>query len=240
MATAANSSADAAASSAGNAATSAGQAEIFANAASVSAGVPLWVSGTNYVVSPTPSVVADPNDFRTYRRRVAGAGSIVPSLDPTNWQVISAGAYPLLHVRDEKPSGTGGGAAFLDATQTRTLNTVKTNSIPGASLSASQISLPAGRYRIHGRAPALLGGRMQAFLWNVTDSSYALRGSSELAASGASSASTICGELEISTTKVFSLRHYTASPSSDTTALGGPVSSGLGEVYSELFVEKVS
>jgi hypothetical protein len=48
---------------------------------------PVWVSGTTYAVGNT---VYSPITFQTYRRKVAGAGTTDPSLDTTNWQVLSS------------------------------------------------------------------------------------------------------------------------------------------------------
>ena len=54
----------------------------------------------------------------------------------------------LLHIQDQKVSGTHGGAATAGSWQTRTLNTVLTNEISGASLSSNAITLPAGIYHL--------------------------------------------------------------------------------------------
>jgi len=52
----------------------------------------------------------------------------------------------LFHVADERVSGTAGGAATSGSWLIRTLQTVKTNDIPGASLASNIITLPAGKY----------------------------------------------------------------------------------------------
>lgn len=58
-------------------------------AAAVGSGspAPLWVSGNTYSVGNT---VYSPITFQTYRRKVAGSGTTDPSLDTTNWQVLSS------------------------------------------------------------------------------------------------------------------------------------------------------
>jgi hypothetical protein len=83
----------------------------------------------------------------------------------------------LLHVRDEKASGTGGGTYTSGSFLTRTLNTVMTNEISGASLSSNQIILPAGTYYINARVPAYQVDRHKTKLRNVTDSTDTLIGS---------------------------------------------------------------
>jgi Phage T7 tail fibre protein len=55
---------------------------------------------------------------------------------------------PALIVRDQKASGTNGGTFTSGAWRTRDLNTILTNTIPGAGLSANQITLPPGTYGI--------------------------------------------------------------------------------------------
>jgi len=62
----------------------------------------------------------------------------VPAVDPFSSR--------LFHVADERVSGTAGGTATPGSWLIRTLQTVKTNDIPGASLASNIITLPAGKY----------------------------------------------------------------------------------------------
>jgi len=66
------------------------------------------------------------------------------------WQILDSRALPqqaeLLHVEDQKASGSPGGTFTSGSYQTRVLNTVITNEIDGASLATNQITLPAGKY----------------------------------------------------------------------------------------------
>lgn len=48
--------------------------------------VAVWVTGTTYAYGYE---VFSPIDFQTYRRKVAGAGSIDPSADTTNWSPVN-------------------------------------------------------------------------------------------------------------------------------------------------------
>ena len=59
----------------------------------------------------------------------------------------------LLHVRDEKSNGTAGGGFTSGSFQTRTLNTVMTNEISGASLASNQITLPSGTLALSSANP---------------------------------------------------------------------------------------
>lgn len=60
-------------------------------AAATSAGAILWVSGTTYAIGDARRC---PTSLRVYNRRTAGAGTTVPSLDPTNWKIASTGGLP--------------------------------------------------------------------------------------------------------------------------------------------------
>jgi len=69
------------------------QAQAAASSASQSASP--WVSGTTYAIGAT---VWSPINYLNYRRKVAGAGTVDPSLDATNWTAtvpIVSGAITL-------------------------------------------------------------------------------------------------------------------------------------------------
>lgn len=144
-----------------------------------------------------------------------------------------------LHVRDEKASGSDGGTFTGGAWQTRTLNTVKTNSIPSASVASSQITLPAGTYRIQARAPCLTVDAHKTRLQNITDTSTVAIGSVEYAASSTvTSASWLTATFTIAGTKVFELQHY-SSGTGTTTGFGRAYSApGVVEVYAEVLITK--
>jgi hypothetical protein len=145
-----------------------------------------------------------------------------------------------LHVRDEKASNTAGGSCSAATIQTRTLNTVKTNTISGASLASNQITLPAGTYRYLGSAPCFGGSSNAALFYNVTAASYAGIGCAETAAvGGASTRSALTGIVTLAVATVFEVRHYTFSAAS-TSGLGQQSQSGQIEVYAEITFEKVA
>lgn len=98
----------AAALSATNASTSATDANNTANTS-------IWVSGTTYAIGVNRF---SPINFLTYRRKTAGAGTTDPSLDPTNWQLL-----------------TGQGNVTLDGTQTITGNKTLSGTTTVATLS---------------------------------------------------------------------------------------------------------
>jgi hypothetical protein len=148
---------------------------------------------------------------------------------------------PVLWVRDEKASGQSGGSAAPNTFLTRTLNTVKKNSIPsGASLASNQITLPAGMYRVSASAPACQVAYHQMYLYNVTAGATQIVGSSEYSNAGVTNRSTIVNsEFTIAASNVFEIRHF-SNTGTTLTGFGQAASSGQGEVFTEVFIEKVS
>lgn len=83
--------------------------------------------------------------------------------------------------------------------------------------------------------------RHQAALYNVTDASNVVVGSSARITGGTAyqTNSVLDGEFTIAATKVLRLRHWTQTAQA-LTGLGEAVSSGAGEVYAELTLTKVA
>jgi len=94
--------ATAAAASAAAAFTSENNAEAAAAAAAASADVVLWVSGTTYAVGNN---VFSPLNYQTYRRKTNGAGTTDPSLDGTNWELLTFYALTPLSVIGNSTAG---------------------------------------------------------------------------------------------------------------------------------------
>jgi hypothetical protein len=145
----------------------------------------------------------------------------------------------VLWVRDEKGSGTDGGSSTAGATVQRGLNTVKRNTMTGASLSSNQITLPAGTHRISFSAPAYSAGNHQAWLYNVTDGTVLIPGTSEYSGTANTRSGTINCEVVLAASKVLEIRHYTFASQSNS-GLGLASSSGQTSVYTEVFIEKVA
>jgi hypothetical protein len=152
------------------------------------------------------------------------------------------GRIPLLHVREEQPSGTMGGTANSGAWRTRVLNTSKTNEISGASLASNQITLPAGTYWLEASAPAFASLQQKIKLYNVTDSTDVMAGTSEYAMntslSEVSTNSFLRGRFVLAGTKALELRHQVAS-TRGTNGFGYASAFGNVEVYSEVMIWQV-
>jgi len=145
-------------------------------------------------------------------------------------------ASQLLHVRDEKSASTNGGASSAGY-QTRTLNTVVTNEITGASLSSNQITLPTGTYFIEAYAVAYKTNQSIISFYNVTDSSYDIFGRNNFSSSAVSTQTVnlLKQRFTISAQKVFELRHYITSARSASNGLG--VANGSNtNIYSDVLI----
>lgn len=86
LAAAVDADAVAAAASAAAALVSENNAEAAAAAAAATADAELWVSGTTYAIGDN---VFSPLNYQTYRRITNGAGTTDPSLDGTNWVLLT-------------------------------------------------------------------------------------------------------------------------------------------------------
>ena len=194
----------------------------------------------NDIISGSTELASEPADTDEFL--VSDAGT----LKRIDYSLIksSAGAYEsqLLHVRDEKASGTQGGTATAGTQHVRDLNTVKTNEITGASLSSNQITLPAGTYFVSARAPAFMVNNHKIFLYNTTDTSNALIGSSNYSDTTYQSScdSTLLGRFTISAQKVFELKHDVDQTRSSNGLGVGVGLAGAVEVYAEVLIWKVA
>ena len=147
----------------------------------------------------------------------------------------------LLHVRDEKAAGTASGTFTQGSFQTRTLNTVMTNEISGASLSSNQIILPAGTYYINAFGEAYACEYHKLKLRNITDSSDVLIGTSIYASSADSvqNNSRLSGRFTIASQKTFELQHRNTSTTT-TNGFGVLSSFSVVEVYADVQIWKVA
>ncbi|MBF57743.1 MAG: hypothetical protein CME80_08495 [Halomonas sp.] len=142
----------------------------------------------------------------------------------------------LLHVVDEKVSGTSGGTAPSSSTFfNRQLNTVRQNQIAGATLSANVITLPAGRYFISASAPALSSLPHKIRIFNATAASVIFSGTSEFAASSyqGQTRSFASGVASLAVPTDILVQHF-FNRGLDSGNLGQSTASGEPEVYTDL------
>ena len=148
----------------------------------------------------------------------------------------------LVHVRDEKSNNTNGGTFSSGAWRTRTLNTVMTNEVTGASLASNQITLPSGTYYIDASAPGYYCQDHKTKLYNITDSSDILIGTSEWSAPSSGnvqSRSFLSGRFTLGAEKVVQFQHRCIT-SRSTDGFGQATGVGVVEVYADVRMWKVS
>ena len=147
----------------------------------------------------------------------------------------------LLHVRDEKSAGTDGGGSSGGSVQTRDLNTVVTNEITGASLGSNQITLPSGTYYIEAYTHGYACLKHRLFLYNVTDSSYTILGSTGYArtSNAHQTITKVVGRFTIAAQKVFDLRQYFSATQSGS-GFGVSENASRTEYYTNAQIWKVS
>lgn len=112
-------------------------------------------------------------------------------------------------VRDKKAQHTGGGTFTQGAWRTRDINEEQADSADICSIAANRITLAAGTYRCLISAPAFQVQQHQGRLYNITDASVILVGTSELtaAADGVTNRSFVKGRFTISAEKVLEIQH---------------------------------
>jgi len=147
----------------------------------------------------------------------------------------------LLHVRDEKATGSHGGTASADTDNVRVLNTVVTNEITGASLGSNRITLPAGTYFIDAWDYAYSIDMHRAMLYNQSDSSVTILGHSSFADDNNQgyAPSFVRGRFTISAQKLFEIRHYTEKTGSGVD-LGVDTNDSRTNVYTDVLIWKVA
>ncbi len=150
---------------------------------------------------------------------------------------ISAG-IPDVIIEDQKASGMGGGATVSGQTYTRDLNTFVRNQGSLASLASNEFTLPAGRYLIRWRAPAVYSGKTQSWLHD-SDNNVVKAGEGLLVEQSGNVFSFVSegvADVVIATAKTFTIKQYFEAGYS--IGLGYPVSV-QGEVYTRVEITKV-
>jgi hypothetical protein len=155
--------------------------------------------------------------------------------------IVADNSFKLLfHVTDRKSSGTAGGTFTATTYQTRDLNTVESNAIEGASLSANQITLPAGDYYAEFTAPAYKVNRHHAWLYRVAGNEVLVHGTSAYSASsdGVSTVSNGTGKFTLTSEVTdIEIRHR-AETTAATFGYGVDSSSLFDEIYTQVRIWK--
>ncbi len=190
------------------------------------AGVTFIPSGNQVTVDEGDQIVVTPTSVvDTFQIDVAGESS-----------------RKAMVVADIKSNGTPGGDANSGSRITRTLNTIKSNSIPGASLASNQITLPAGKYLLKCSAPSYRTAKTATFVRNVTASTDLLQSVGYTFASGTGvqvysaidEPITLTEETVLEIQQVFETSYTSIGLGFD----GGPLT-GTDEQYTTVTIEKL-
>jgi hypothetical protein len=148
----------------------------------------------------------------------------------------SINAIPYIYLRDEKTANTAGGNFTSGAWRTRVLNTEVADTHNLCTLSSNQFTLPAGTYKIEASAPAYRVQGNKAKLYNITDTSDTIIGTSTYSGNDTNNVDSISfvkGIFTIADTKTFELQHR-GNLTHNTVGFGNQSNMGVVEVYSEV------
>lgn len=203
-------------------------------------------NGTTYFIMSPPS--------GTEPVRVSGGGNQVQGISGTYvsrrplyvvaqnsggilfWNILNRTGQPYAKIVDKKSSGIKGGKFTSGAWRTRDLNTLQEDQ-QGivTSLSSNQFKLAEGQYRIQASAPAYFVKRHRAAIYNVTQSSFVLLGTSEYSNAPTEAPQTrsfASGLLLSNGSDAFELRHRCGETSPGLGGFGVESSFGVDEIYS--------
>lgn len=154
------------------------------------------------------------------------------------WEIVEI-PEQVLHIQDQKVTGVQGGSFNSGSWLTRDLNTIRTNTIQGSSLSTNQVTLPAGAYEIEASCPAFAVDNHASRLENITDAVTLFPGTSEFTAGSSQNRSFLKGRISITATKVIALQHRCTT----TGAVNGLGITGgsfvSNEIYSDIIIKKI-
>jgi hypothetical protein len=162
------------------------------------------------------------------------------SANPT----IAATIYQTMHVVEEIAASGSSGTATSGSYFTRTLNTVVTNTITGASLASNQITLPAGTYNIFAQVPSYRAdGHIAKFRRVSATAADVVIGTVGYSGSGTSNANSysyVFGQFIVGTSGAYEIQQRVElTRASD--GLGAPVST-LWEAkrFTQVFIQRVT
>jgi hypothetical protein len=150
-------------------------------------------------------------------------------------------ASQLIHVQDQKASGTSAGDSVVGY-QFRDLNTIVTNEITGASLSSNAITLPAGTYYIEASTPAYRLNQSRISLYNNTTSNTILLGKSGYANNTYNGyiVTDVKGRFTLGSTTALKIRQYVITDGGQSSDLGVNIADGSINIYTEVLIWRIA
>lgn len=226
------------------------------NATSTSSGITfpkIRHIANNTVIGNTSGGTTNPSEVTIYDEDDMASNSDVglatqqstkSYIDTSKSEAISEAQVKIIHLRDEKSSNTTGDSINNGSGWKKlTLNTEKTNTIVGASLSSSQITLPSGTYILQSSTPiynAFSNSQVlfKTRIYNSTDLSVIDLGQSTQMAGldQNSSFSYMLSTFVLADTKTIEIQ----ARCSDLAHIGVPYNTGSNEIYTDVKIMKIA
>lgn len=178
-------------------------------------------SGENEQATTTSAGIAELATLAEVQTGVGTNTIVTPETLNTLLQTLSTnimnnlGNYPYLEYAWVTAPNAAGQSINANQITTLTIDTEVADTGNFGSISSNQITLAAGTYEFeantHGSALGISGGAGTLALYNISDSSYVSRGSSQSGASDNCDNPILKGRFTITAQKTFDLRYYNAN-----------------------------
>ena len=216
-----------------------------------------WTVKFNATAGATPTLNRDSKGAKALKyynssgvKTACGATTIYANMisdviyDGTDYVVIDAllpASSQVMVLNDTKATTVAGGTFTNGAWQDRVLNTEQYMGISGASLAANVITLPTGTYKVKAICPAYWVHSHQARLYNVTDATVAVLGTSASTSTNTTpvTSSFVKGVFTIAAEKTFKIQHRCEN-TKGTDGFGISNDFGLDEIYTVAKFTKIA
>lgn len=152
---------------------------------------------------------------------------------------VTTSANQIAIFNETQANGTQGGASVATTFTKRTLNTTVTNTVTGASIAASVITLASGTYRVFCMSPFYNVTGVAIRLRNTTDSTTTLASVNTYFAGTAGGYAQFDGVFTIAASKNFEVQYY-CNTAVALNGLGVALSGGISEIYTQITIEKIA
>jgi hypothetical protein len=178
----------------------------------------------NVVDSPTIDL-----DWNASTRTLsADANYLLTLINTLSTNMQNIGNYPYLEYAWVTAPNTAGQTITANTITTLTIDTEVADTGNFGSISSNEITLAAGTYQFeantHASAATNIGGQGTLALYNITDTVYVSRGSSQSGASDNCDNPILIGRFTITAQKTFDLRYYNSNASQATCYIKNTVS----------------
>jgi hypothetical protein len=198
-------------------------------------------SGSNFLRGDQTWAVASTNSIVVEEVDGSPSAAITTFRVPNSTLVISGSvatytpaagsALAYVNVQDQQSSGTAGGGFTSGSYQTRTLNTLVTDTGGIASLASNRITLPAGTYQVAIHSTAFAVDRHKLRLQDITNSVTLLVGQpQDVSGTSGTTTAEVFGVITLTGSTAMEVQHRCQSTRA-TDGFGTPSSFGDIEVY---------